>query len=43
VLLVTHDLGEAAFLAERITLLHDGKVVQSGSFGELLHHPPMPS
>jgi osmoprotectant transport system ATP-binding protein len=39
VLLVTHDLGEAAFLAERITLLHDGKVVQSGSFGELLHHP----
>ena len=39
VLLVTHDLGEAAYLAERITLLHDGKVVQSGSFGELLHHP----
>jgi osmoprotectant transport system ATP-binding protein len=39
VLLVTHDLGEAAFLAEQITLLHDGKVMQSGSFGELLHHP----
>ena len=39
VLLVTHDLGEAAYLAERITLLHDGKVVQSGTFGELLHHP----
>jgi osmoprotectant transport system ATP-binding protein len=39
VLLVTHDLGEAAFLADQITLLHDGKVVQSGSFGELLHHP----
>lgn len=39
VLLVTHDLGEAAFLAEQITLLHDGKVVQSGSFGELLNHP----
>jgi osmoprotectant transport system ATP-binding protein len=39
VLLVTHDLGEAAYLAEKITLLHDGKVVQSGSFGELLHHP----
>jgi osmoprotectant transport system ATP-binding protein len=39
VLLVTHDLGEAAFLAEQITLLHDGKVVQSGSFGDLLHHP----
>jgi len=39
VLLVTHDLGEAAYLAEQITLLHDGKVMQSGSFGELLHHP----
>jgi osmoprotectant transport system ATP-binding protein len=39
VLLVTHDLGEAAFLAEQITLLHNGKVVQSGSFGDLLHHP----
>jgi len=39
VLLVTHDLGEAAFLAEQITLLHDGKVLQSGSFGDLLHHP----
>jgi osmoprotectant transport system ATP-binding protein len=39
VLLVTHDLGEAAYLAEQITLLHDGKVVQSGTFGELLHHP----
>jgi osmoprotectant transport system ATP-binding protein len=39
VLLVTHDLGEAAFLAEQITLLHDGKVLQSGSFGELLHQP----
>jgi osmoprotectant transport system ATP-binding protein len=39
VLLVTHDLGEAAFLAEQLTLLHDGKVVQSGSFGDLLHHP----
>jgi len=39
VLLVTHDLGEATYLAEKITLLHDGKVVQSGSYGELLHHP----
>ncbi len=35
VLIVTHDLAEAAFLAERITLLHEGKVVQSGTFRDL--------
>ncbi len=31
VLLVTHDLGEAVFLAEQITLLHEGRIVQTGS------------
>src|ERR1700685_670521 len=30
VLIVTHDLAEAVFLAERVTLLHAGKVVQTG-------------
>ncbi|HEX3837642.1 MAG TPA: ATP-binding cassette domain-containing protein [Steroidobacteraceae bacterium] len=39
VLIVTHDLGEAVFLAERITLLHEGKVMQSGSFRDLLLTP----
>jgi osmoprotectant transport system ATP-binding protein len=39
VLLVTHDLGEAVYLAERITLLHEGKVMQSGTYRELLRHP----
>ena len=39
VLLVTHDLGEAVFLAERITMLHEGRVVQEGSYRELLLHP----
>jgi osmoprotectant transport system ATP-binding protein len=39
VLLVTHDLGEAAFLADKLTLMHDGKVVQSGSFTEFLQNP----
>jgi osmoprotectant transport system ATP-binding protein len=39
VLLVTHDLGEAVYLADQITLLREGKVIQSGSYGELLHHP----
>jgi osmoprotectant transport system ATP-binding protein len=39
VLIVTHDLGEAVFLAERVTLLHEGKVVQSGTFRDLLVTP----
>jgi osmoprotectant transport system ATP-binding protein len=39
VLLVTHDLGEAVFLAEQITLLHEGKIVQTGTYRELLQNP----
>jgi osmoprotectant transport system ATP-binding protein len=42
VLLVTHDLGEAVFLAEQITMLHEGKVVQSGSYRDLLLQPASP-
>jgi osmoprotectant transport system ATP-binding protein len=42
VLLVTHDLGEAVYLAEKITLLHEGKVVQSGAYRDLLLHPSDP-
>jgi len=37
--LVTHDLGEAAFLAEQITMLHEGRIMQSGSYRDLLLHP----
>ena len=42
VLLVTHDLGEAVYLADTITLLHEGRVVQSGPYRELLHAPSDP-
>lgn len=42
VLLVTHDLGEAVFLAEQITLLHEGKVLQTGTYGDLLLRPANP-
>jgi osmoprotectant transport system ATP-binding protein len=42
VLLVTHDLGEAVYLAEKMTLLHQGAVVQSGTYGEFLRHPADP-
>jgi osmoprotectant transport system ATP-binding protein len=39
VVLVTHDLGEAAFFAHRIVLLHDGRIAQEGTFEELAHSP----
>ena len=42
VLLVTHDLGEAVFLAEQITLLHEGKIMQTGTYRDLLKKPADP-
>jgi len=39
VLLVTHDLGEAAFLGDEIALLHDGVLVQKGTLKELVQRP----
>jgi osmoprotectant transport system ATP-binding protein len=42
VLLVTHDLGEAVFLAEQITLLHEGKIIQTGTYRDLLQKPADP-
>jgi len=39
VVLVTHDIGEAAFFGDMIVLMRDGRIVQQGSLEELLHHP----
>lgn len=39
VLLVTHDLFEAGFLAERILLLNQGRIAQEGSMRELVESP----
>ena len=42
VLIVTHDLAEAVFLSQQVTLLHEGKVVQTGTYRELLRAPADP-
>ncbi len=42
VVLVTHDLSEAAFFGDRIVLLRDGAIVQSGTVRDLLDRPAEP-
>ena len=38
-LLVTHDLAEAAYLADEIVLMNEGQIVQRGSIADLRDHP----
>ena len=39
VVLVTHDLYEATYLAERIVLLSEGKIIQEGTMSDLIKRP----
>ncbi len=39
VLMVTHDLAEAALFADEIFLMHEGAIVQRGTIRQLLHQP----
>lgn len=38
-ILVTHDLAEAAFLADHIVLMNEGRIVQQGTLADLRHRP----
>ncbi|MBK5968623.1 MULTISPECIES: ATP-binding cassette domain-containing protein [Thiorhodovibrio] len=42
VVLVTHDLTEAAFLADTIVLMRAGRIVQSGRLADMLRAPAEP-
>lgn len=42
VVMVTHDLVEAAHFADRIVLMKDGSIVQTGSFEDLTRRPEDP-
>ncbi len=42
VLMVTHDVGEAAYFGDSITLFFEGHVLQHGTFRDLVHRPAHP-
>jgi osmoprotectant transport system ATP-binding protein len=42
VIMVTHDLGEAAYLADTIVLMREGEIVQKGTLKTLLEAPADP-
>jgi len=42
VVLVTHDIAEAAFFGDTLVLMRAGRIVQSGSFAELARTPAEP-
>ena len=42
VVLVTHDMGEAAYFGDTIVLMREGSIVQAGTLDDLLHRPTEP-
>jgi len=42
VVMVTHDIAEAAFFGQKLVLMRDGQVVQVGPFAELARNPAAP-
>lgn len=42
VLLVTHDMREAAFFGDQIVLMRDGRLIQQGKLADLLQRPADP-
>ncbi|AKU99690.1 L-proline glycine betaine ABC transport system permease protein ProV [Labilithrix luteola] len=42
VVIVTHDMGEAAYLADSIAVMRDGRIVQQGGVRDLIDHPADP-
>lgn len=42
VLFVTHDMGEAGYLGDRISVMREGRILQTAVLRELLQHPADP-
>ena len=42
VVFVTHDIGAAVEVADRIAVMYDGKIVEEGPRDEVIHNPKHP-
>jgi peptide/nickel transport system ATP-binding protein len=42
IILITHDMGVVADMADRIVVMKDGRVVESGDAQQIFHHPQHP-
>lgn len=42
ILLITHDLGVASHMCDRLLVLYKGEVVEEGTANDILHHPVHP-
>ena len=42
IILITHDMGVVADLADRVIVMYNGRIVEAGSADEIFHHPQHP-
>jgi len=42
IILITHDMGVVADMADRIIVMKDGKIVETGDAEKIFHHPEQP-
>jgi ABC-type glutathione transport system ATPase component len=42
VMLITHDMGVIAQTADRMVVMHQGRIVETGTVGEIIRHPREP-
>ena len=42
VIMITHDLGVVAGMADRVAVMYAGRIVETGTVDEIFYHPAMP-
>ena len=42
IIVVTHNLGVAAYMADRIVVMKEGRIVDAGTRDQILNHPSSP-